>query len=321
MDRVVVTRQFPDEILSSITGCELWVHPEREQVMPREQLLQQVEQADGLLCTVSDRVDQELLDRAARLRVVSNVAVGLDNIDLEAAARRHVAVGHTPDVLTNATADLAWALILASTRRLFEAERVLRSGQWRGWSYEFMAGMELSGANIGILGLGRIGQAVARRAAPFGAVVLYHGPRPKPEADAAGWRYVDRETLFRDSRVLVICCALTPETARSVGARELGWLPPGAHLVNVARGPIVDEEALYGALSEGRLGGAALDVWQQEPVPMNHRLLSLGNVVAMPHIGSATVQTRRAMAQLAVANLLAGLAGRPLPAQAGRSGQ
>jgi glyoxylate reductase len=262
------------------------------------ELRERTRDADGLLCLLTERVDAGLLDACPRLRVVSNYAVGTDNVDLEACAARGIAVGRTPDVLTDATADLAWALILASVRRLPEAAAAVRAGEWRTFEATRWIGTTLAGKTLGIVGFGRIGRAVARRAEGFGMDVV-HG--------------VPLDDLLARADVVTLHCPLTPETRGLIDAHALARMKPTAHLVNTARGPIVDHGALAAALQEGTIAGAALDVTDPEPLPADHPLLGAPNLLVVPHIGSATVEARSAMTEIAVANLEAGLAGRPLP--------
>jgi glyoxylate reductase len=262
------------------------------------ELRERTRDADGLLCLLTERVDAGLLDACPRLRVVSNYAVGTDNVDLEACAARGIAVGRTPDVLTDATADLAWALILASVRRLPEAAAAVRAGEWRTFEATRWIGTTLAGKTLGIVGFGRIGRAVARRAEGFGMDVV-HG--------------VPLDDLLARADVVTLHCPLTPETRGLIDAHALARMKPTAHLVNTARGPIVDHGALAAALQQGTIAGAALDVTDPEPLPADHPLLGAPNLLVVPHIGSATVEARSAMTEIAVANLEAGLAGRPLP--------
>jgi glyoxylate reductase len=269
--------------------------------------------AHGLLCLLTDRVDVALLERCPRLRVVSSYSVGLDHVDLAAATARGVAVGHTPGVLTETTADLAFALLLAAARRVAEADRFVRGGGWtaqRRWEPELLLGRDLHGATLGIVGLGAIGRAVARRAQGFGMEVLgwSRGPREVP-----GVERVALPELLERSALVSLHVALAPETRGLVGRAELARMPAGSVLVNTARGGIVDEQALAEALRSGHLHAAGLDVFAEEPLPADSPLRELPNVVLAPHVGSATVATRERMAERAVANLLAGLAGERLP--------
>jgi len=306
-----VTRQIPEEGLSLIRECyevEVW---DRYTPPPREVLLEKAREVDALVTLLTDRVDRELLDSAPRLRIVAQYAVGFDNIDVEHATRRGVYVTNTPGVLTDATADLTWALLLAAARRVVEADRFVRSGEWwrtgTGWHPMMMLGFHVTGKTLGIIGMGRIGQAVARRARGFNMRILYYQRHRLPEdvERELGAQYVDLETLLRESDFVSIHVPLTPETRRMIGERELRMMKRTAILINTARGAVVDEEALVRALREGWIAAAALDVFEREPLPPDHPLTKLDNVVLAPHIGSATRETRAAMARLVAENLLA----------------
>lgn len=269
-------------------------------------------EADALICLLLDRIDDAVLAAAPRLRVVANCAVGVDNIDLAACARRGVVVANTPDVLTEATAELAFALMLAVARRLGEGERLVRSGGWSGWALDQLLGVQLLGKTIGIVGFGRIGQAMARRARGFGMHVIYASPR-EVALRGSGWgdeplRRVDLDTLFREADVVSLHCPLTPETYRLVDARRLALMKPTGILVNTARGACVDEAALVEALAHGRLFGAGLDVYVGEP-EIHPDLRSCPRLVLAPHIGSATTEARTAMAQLCADAVIAVLSG------------
>jgi glyoxylate reductase len=308
---VYMTRQVAAEIidaLKEVADVEVWP---QDRPVPREVLLQKAEQADGLFVLLTDRIDNELLNRAGRLRIVANMAVGYDNIDVQAAKQKGIIVTNTPDVLTEATADLAFALLMATGRRLVEANRFLHNGEWKTWSPYLFAGQRIYGAVLGIIGMGRIGEAVARRANGFRMKVLYHNRRRRPEVEEAlDVRFAELDELLRTSDYVMLLTPLTAETRGLIGEREFSLMKPSAVFLNVSRGGTVDEEALYRALAEGRIWAAGLDVFQQEPVPTDHPLLSLPNVVALPHIGSATYEARNQMARLAVENLIAVLSGK-----------
>jgi glyoxylate reductase len=255
-----------------------------------------------------------LLDRLPRLRVISNFGVGVDHIDVAAAAARGVPVGNTPGILDGATADLAFALLLAAGRRLVEGDRYARGPNFLHYDPSYMLGREAHGATLGVVGLGRIGEQVARRARAFDMAVLYHNRRRKPDAEAAlGARYATLEELLAAADYVVLTVPLTPQTRNLIGRAELARMKPTAVLVNVARGPVVDADALTAALADRTIFAAALDVTDPEPLPRDHPLLRLDNVIITPHLGSATDQTRRRMAEVSVENLFAGLAGRLLP--------
>lgn len=329
--RVFVTRRLPGDALARLSGVEdleVWPH---ETPPSADELRERTADADGLLCLLTDRIDDALLEACPRLKVVSQMAVGVDNVDLAACARRGIPVGNTPDVLTDATADLAMALLLAAARRLPEGVAAVRSGAWGPWNPSWLLGLELRGARLGIVGMGRIGRAVAERAQAFGMEVVRSaragsaggGARASGPVDggagtagaaAAGdVPALPLDELLATSDVVSLHCPLTPETRGLIDADALAATKPGALLVNTARGPVVDQDALADALRSGHLGAAALDVTDPEPLPPDHPLLDAPNLIVLPHLGSATHATRERMAELAVANLAAGLAGRPLP--------
>lgn len=262
--------------------------------------------ADALVCVLHDRIDAAMLAAAPRLKVVANCAVGVDNIDLDAAAKANVAVTNTPEVLTEATAELAFTLMLAVARRIGEGERLVRSGTWPGWALDQLLGIGLTGRTLGVLGFGRIGQAMARRALGIGMQVVYANPREVP---APGARRVSIDELFATADVVSLHCPLTPETRGVVNARRLAMMKPTGILVNTARGACVDEPALIDALTAGRLFGAGLDVYVGEPT-ISPELLTCPRLTLAPHIGSATTETRIAMAQLCADGVIAVLSGR-----------
>ncbi len=312
---VFVTRAIPDAGLELLReSCELDVWPGN--LPPSyETMLERVAGAQGILSLVTDQIDGPLMDAAGdSLKVISQMAVGVDNIDLAAAAARGLAVGHTPGVLTEATADLAFTLLLAAARRLVEGVEYIRAGNWQTWGPTTLLGMELSGATLGIIGFGRIGQAVAKRAAGFGMRILAHSPRLTPE-EAAEFNAIPvlLDSLLRKSDIVSLHVPLTDRTRHLIDEKALAKMKPDAILINTARGPIVDQHALYDALRDGVIGAAALDVTDPEPMSRNDPLLTLPNAIVLPHIGSATVKTRDRMATMAAQNLLAGLRGDPLP--------
>jgi glyoxylate reductase len=301
--RVFVTRQLPGRALERLSGvCNVDVWPHRSPPDPGS-LRHQAREAEGVLCLLTDRIDDALMEACPRLRVISNMAVGVDNIDLDAAADRGIAVGNTPDVLTDATADLALALLLAAARRLPEGMAAVRGGRWGPWSPDWLLGLELRGARLAIVGMGRIGTAVAQRARAFGMEVVGIG------------RVERRELLatLGTADVVSLHCPLSAETRHLIDHTALRAMKPGAILVNTARGGVVDQDALADALRAGRVGAAALDVTNPEPMSPTHPLLRAPNLIVVPHLGSATHATRERMAELAVENLLAGLARQPLP--------
>jgi glyoxylate reductase len=303
--RVFVTRHLPGGALERLTArheVEIW--PERLPP-PRDAMLERAPELEGLLSLLTDRVDAELIEAAPRLRAISNYAVGVDNVDVEAASARGTPVGNTPDVLTDSTADLALALMLGIARRLAEGEAFVRAGDWATWEPGLMLGRDLHGATVGIVGYGRIGQAVGRRLEGFGCDLVTTGR-------SGG---VPLAELLERSDFVTLHCPLTPETRGLIGADALRRMKPTAYLVNTARGPVVDTDALARGLHAGELAGAALDVTDPEPLPGDHPLLGAPNLLVVPHIASATHATRGRMADIAVDNLLAGLAGEPMPHQ------
>jgi glyoxylate reductase len=309
--RAFVARRLPDVVLEPLRAvADVAIFAEEEAPVPRARLEAEAASADGLLVLLTDAVDAALLATAPRLRAVSVMAVGHDNVDVAACTARGIAVCNTPDVLTETTADLCFAILMACARRLPEARRVIEEGRWAAWAPFFMAGQDVWGATLGIVGLGRIGTAVARRARGFGMRILYASRSAHPLAEAeTGARRTDLAALLAESDFIVLLAPLLAETRHLIGRRELARMKPTAVLVNAGRGPLVDEDALVDALRERRIWGAALDVFEHEPLPPDHPLLGLPNVVAVPHIGSASVATRTAMARLAAENLAAALCG------------
>lgn len=309
MTTLYVTRKIADSVLAYLRAhatVKLW---EQDRPIPRETLIEQAQGVDGLLVMLTEKVDAALLEALPSVKAVSTLSVGVDHIDLEACKSRGIPVGHTPDVLTEASADHAFALLMAAARRLAEGERYVRAGKWGTWSPDLLLGQAVFGATLGIVGYGRIGQAVERRALAFGMKTLLHGGR-----DAAD-REIPLGELLRQSDFVSLHVPLTDQTRKLIGARELALMKPTAILINTARGPIVDPHALYKALKSGQIFGAALDVTDPEPMPADHALLTLENCLVVPHIASATVQARTAMADLAARNLLAALAGESMPAR------
>jgi len=295
-----------------VATVEYW--PE-ESPMRREMLLAAVATADGILSHPASRFDRELLDRAPRLRVVSNVAVGYDNVDVPACTERGIAVCNTPGVLTDATADATVALMLAVCRRAVENDRFTRSGSWRYWTPRLLLGQDLSEATVGIVGMGRIGLEVARRVRGFRTKILYHNRHRRPEAEAElGATYVDLPTLLAESDFVCLHVPSNAETRKLIGAGELAQMKPTAYLINVARGAVVDQRALADALKAGQIAGAGLDVYDPEPIAADDPLLSLDNCVLFPHVASATLRCRQRMSELAARNLIAVLAGAIPPA-------
>jgi glyoxylate reductase len=310
-----ITRRVPQAAIDIVAAaCDYTIWDSEEQATPRDVLLRAAAASDGVLSMLSDRIDTEFLDAAPRCRVVANMAVGYDNVDVPALTERGVLLTNTPGVLTETTADLAWALLMAAGRRIVEGQKLIEAGQWKSWSPMFMVGQDIYGATLGVVGAGRIGSAVARRAAAFNMRVLYHNRRPSPELETqTGAQYRALDDLLRESDFVVVLVPLTPETRGMFGAREFALMKPTGVFVNVARGPIVNELELAAALAQGRPGAAGLDVFEREPIGADHPLLRLPNVTAVPHIGSATVATRTRMATTAATNLVAALTGQPVP--------
>jgi glyoxylate reductase len=305
--KVLLTRRIPSSVLSRLEAeadVDLY---EGRSAMPREELLERVAGKQALICLLTDRIDAEVLDAGRDLEVVANIAVGYNNIDLDACRARGVIATNTPDVLTNACADFAWSLILGVTRRLGEAERQLRKGEWKGWALDHMLGMELRGKRLGLVGLGRIGRAVAEKAPAFGMTVAYTELGP---ATLDGAESLTLDRLLATSDVVSLHCPLTAETRHLIDQKALAKMKRSAYLVNTSRGPVVDEAALAWALNHRLIAGAALDVYENEPA-VHADLLPLENVMLIPHIASATIETRTAMADLAVRNALAILNGLP----------
>ena len=299
MGRCLVTRELPGTALKRLRAAhEVEVWPGRGSAS-REELERRVGPVTGLLCTLAEQVDEQLIATAPALRAISNYAVGTDNVDLAAATRRGIPVGNTPDVLTGSTADLAVALMLAACRRLADGARAVSAGEWVGWEPDFLLGRDLHRATVAIVGSGRIGRAVARRLEGFECRLLLVGRDDRPGFVRA----------LGEADFVTLHCPLTPETRGLIAEAELRAMKPDAYLINTARGPIVDTGALEVALREGWIAGAALDVTDPEPLPPEHPLLTAPNLLVVPHVASATHRTREAMAELAVSNLLAGMAG------------
>jgi len=310
---VYVTRRIPEAGLSTVReACQAAVW-QGKLPPPRSTILVEVAGCDGLLCLLSDEIDATVMD-VADLRVISQYAVGVDNIDLEAATERGIPVGHTPGVLTDATADLAFTLLMTAARRIPEGIEKVRSDAWQTWEPMGLLGAQVWGATLGIIGLGRIGTAVARRARGFHMRVLYHDPQRKTELEEElGLVHVSLEDLLEEVDFVSVHTPLVPDTHHLIDEAALRRMKPEAILINAARGEIVDTEALVQALREGWIASAALDVTDPEPIPAGHPLLDLSNCIVVPHIGSATVRARERMAEMAAENLLAGLRGERLP--------
>jgi glyoxylate reductase len=305
-NKVFITRSIPEsarKMLEAYYDVEVW--DSENTPVPREILESKIAEIDGLYCLLTETIDEELLSRSKNLKGISNMAVGYNNIDIAAASKRGITVTNTPGVLTETTADLTFALLMASARRIVEASDYLRKNQWQTWSPMQMTGQDIFGATIGIIGMGRIGEAVAKRAKGFDMRVLYHNRSRKHEAEnQLGLEYAPLYSLLKEADYVCVLTPLTPETKGLIGKEELSLMKKSAILINTARGGIVDEQALYEALSNGSIWAAGLDVFDQEPVDPNNPLLTLPNVTTLPHIGSASIKTRTTMAELAAVNLI-----------------
>jgi lactate dehydrogenase-like 2-hydroxyacid dehydrogenase len=313
LPKVFVTRIIPEAGLSLVLqacAAEVW----QDELPPtREALLAHVRGVDGLLCLLTDCIDGEVMDAAGPgLKVISNHAVGYDNIDVPAATRRRLPVGNTPGILTDATADFAFALLMAAARRVVEGDRFVHAGKWQTWGPSLLLGTDFNGATLGLVGFGRIGQAVAKRAQGFGLRVIYADPTASPDLSLNA-RQVDLETLLREADFISLHVPLTADTRHLVNTSTLAKMKPNAVLVNTSRGAVVDQAALYQALKDHRIFAAALDVTDPEPLPPDSPLLALDNLVIAPHIASASFTTRSNMARMAAENLIAGLRGERLP--------
>jgi glyoxylate reductase len=302
---VFITRKLSEHIVSPLKekyDVNMWEHESTP--VPRETLLNEVKKATALITMLSEKIDEELLEAGRDLQVVANLAVGYDNIDVQAATKKGIAICNTPDVLTDTTADLTFALLMATARRIIEAAELVKKGEWKSWSPFLLAGYDIHHKTIGIVGMGSIGEAVAKRAKGFDMNILYHNRSRKPEAEKSlGAKYCSFEDLIQQADFIVCLTPLTPETKKLFNREAFNKMKKSAIFINASRGPVVDEKALYEALVEGEIAAAGLDVFETEPIGADHPLLSLQNVVALPHIGSATKETREAMMQLCVENV------------------
>jgi glyoxylate reductase len=312
--KVLVTRRLPDVILEEYkraADIELW---EEETPIPCDTLLEKVRGKEGLVCLLTEKVDQRVIAAGTGLKVISQIAVGFDNIDVPEATARGIRVGNTPGVLTDATADLAFSLLMAAARRLGEGMDYVRQGKWKTWGLTLLMGQEVYGKTIGIIGMGRIGQAMAKRAHGFNMRILYSDhSRVRQVDEGLSAQFCPLDELLRESDYISLHVNLTDETRGMIGAHEFDLMKPTAILINTARGALVDQNALYQALKGGQIAYAALDVTDPEPMSPDDRLLTLPNIIVVPHIGSATVNTRMTMCRMALQNLVAGLKGEKLP--------
>ncbi len=312
--KVFVTRIIPDpglDLVRDNTDMDLW---QDSLPPPHDVLLAHVGGKDGLLSLLTDKIDAALMDANPQLKVISNYAVGFDNIDIPAATERGIPIGNTPGVLTDTTADFAFTLLMAAARRVVEGVDYVRAGNWKTWGPKLLLGQDVNHATLGIVGFGRIGQGMARRASGFDMRVLYYDVYRREDLEKSmGVTYVDMETLLAESDFVTIHTDLNPETRHMFNAEAFAKMKPTAIIVNTARGPIIDPQALYDALKNGKICAAGLDVTEPEPIPMDSPLLTLPNCIIVPHIASASVVTRGKMAEMAARNLLAGLRGERLP--------
>jgi len=310
--KVFVTRRLFDEAISLIEEyADVEVYDSEEEPAPYDLILEKVRDIDGLLCLLTDKIDARVIEAGERLKVISNYAVGYDNIDVEAATKRGIYVTNTPGVLTETTADLAWAILMAIARRVVEADKYVRAGRWvHAWGPKMMLGSDVHGKTLGIVGLGRIGSAVARRAKGFNMRVIYYDVVRREDLEGElGLEYKPLEELLKEADYITLHVPLTKDTYHLIGERELNMMKPTAYLINTSRGAVIDQRALYRALKERRIAGAALDVFEKEPIDQDDPLLELDNVVLTPHIGSASVETRKKMAMMAAENLVSVLRG------------
>ncbi|GGH82437.1 glyoxylate reductase [Pullulanibacillus pueri] len=310
--KIFVTRKLPEETMKLLKEhCDVKIWEQEDLPVPREVLIEEIQEIDGLYCLLTEAIDKEVIDRAKKLKVISNMAVGYNNIDIESATKQGIAVTNTPGVLTETTADLTFSLLMSVARRIVDADCFLRNGNWKTWSPMLLTGQDIHGATLGIIGLGRIGEALAKRAQGFNMKILYHNrTRKYAVEERLNIHYVELEALLRESDFVCILTPYTEETKNLIDEEELSLMKESAILINSSRGGIVNEEALYKALLDQKIWGAGLDVFEEEPVSLESPLLSLPNVVVTPHIGSASIQTRHLMAQLAAENLIGVLNGK-----------
>ena len=312
--KIYVTRDIGERGLKIIRqhfDTEVW--PEYAPP-PKKTITEKARNVDALVTLLSDKIDAEVFDAAPKLKIVSQLAVGFDNIDVPEATKRGIYVTNTPEVLTDTTADFAWALLLAVARRVAEADKYVRTGQWKvGWHPNMMAGRDVYGTTIGVVGAGRIGYAVAKRATGFDMKILFYDVVPRPEIEKLGAKKVDLDTLLKQSDFVSIHVPLMKETQHLMNEQRLRLMKKTAYLINNSRGPVVDEKALYKALKEGWIAGAGLDVFEQEPIPVDSPLLKMDNVVVAPHISSASLETRSRMAEMVAENLVAFFEGKKPP--------
>ena len=312
--RILITGRLPDEVVLPLENRYVMEINQEDRPMDHRILLQSISDKEGLLPMITDCIDEELLERASNLKMIANFGVGYNNIDIKAASRRGIMVSNTPGVLTDATAEIAFALILSVSRRLVEGDRMTREGRFKFWAPMFFLGHEVTGKTLGIIGMGKIGKAVAQRARGFNMRVLYYNRRridPTEEKELTA-EYADLDSLLTMSDFVSLHVSLNEDTKHMIGMKELALMKSTAYLINTSRGPVVDEKALVTALNDGKIGGAGLDVYENEPA-LTPGLTELDNVVLLPHMGSGTIETRIRMAAIAVENLIAGLEGAAPP--------
>ncbi len=312
--RIFITRRITAEamrLMESVAEVVVW---QGEDPPSYARLCEEASHSDGLLTMLTDRIDKALIEASPLLKVISQMAVGYDNIDLDAAKAHQIKVGHTPGVLTETTADLAWALLMATARRIVESDAEVRQGIWRAWGPFVLCGQDIHGATLGIIGMGRIGQAMARRANGFGMRILYHDLRPERAIESqTGAVFTPLNDLLTQSDFISLHTYLSPETFHMISAPQFDLMKPTAIIINTSRGAVVDSTALLDALTNGKIAAAGLDVFDPEPIPLDHPILKLKNVVVTPHIASASIHTRSIMAMMSAENIVAGLSGLPLP--------
>ena len=312
--KLFITRYIPEEAIKRLEEVfEVEIFPENRAIT-HEELKEKVRDIDALICLLTDNIDHEIIEAASNLKCISVYAVGYNNIDVETATKHSIVICNTPGVLTETTADLAWALIMSCARRIVEADRFVREGKFQGWEPMLMMGNDIFGKTLGIIGMGRIGRAVAHRALGFDMKVIYYDPQVNPESLSSDYVSVDLTTLCQNSDFISIHTPLTPETRHLIGEKEFNLMKPTAILINTARGPIIDEQTLISALKEHKIAGAGLDVYENEPV-IPEELIKLSNVILLPHIGSASYETRTKMALLAAENAIAVIEGKNPPAR------
>jgi len=312
--KLFITRYIPEEAIKRLEEVfEVEIFPENRAIT-HEELKEKVKDIDALICLLTDNIDHEIIEAASNLKCISVYAVGYNNIDVETATKHGIVICNTPGVLTETTADLAWALIMSCARRIVEADCFVREGKFQGWEPMLMLGNDIFGKTLGIIGMGRIGRAVAHRALGFDMKVIYYDPQVDPESLPSDYVSVDLTTLCQNSDFISIHTPLTPETRHLIGEKEFNLMKPTAILINTARGPIIDEQTLISALKEHKIAGAGLDVYENEPV-IPEELIKLSNVILLPHIGSASYETRTKMALLAAENAIAVIEGKNPPAR------